>query len=51
MSSYRSVPRDYPIQIESDEEREALIIDPDKQVVRKVSKFIALNKGLSDTLP
>ncbi|XP_059578733.1 golgin subfamily B member 1 isoform X1 [Alligator mississippiensis] len=36
MSSYRSVPRDYPIQIESDEEREALIIDPDKQVVRKI---------------
>ncbi|XP_019406886.1 PREDICTED: golgin subfamily B member 1 [Crocodylus porosus] len=36
MSSFRSVPRDYPIQIESDEDREALIIDPDKQVVRKI---------------
>lgn len=40
VSSYRSVPREYTVQMETEEEREALIINPSEHViVRKVSEW------------
>lgn len=42
VSSYGSVPREYTVQMETEEEREALIINPSEHViVRKVSEWKA----------
>lgn len=44
MTTYRSSPRDYAVQMESDEEREALVINPNEHiVVQKVSSQVEIS--------
>ncbi|XP_058017568.1 golgin subfamily B member 1-like [Ahaetulla prasina] len=43
MTTYRSSPRDYAVQMESDEEREALIINPNEHIVVQKVKGGALS--------
>ncbi|XP_013910835.1 PREDICTED: golgin subfamily B member 1-like isoform X2 [Thamnophis sirtalis] len=43
MTTYRSSPRDYAVQMESDEEREALVINPNEHIVVQKVKGGALS--------